>query len=95
MEGLNKENNPIIVAAVSENDDDISDLVSYQEISGHLIFDVKIGGNFRRKDRFVADVHNTDTTSFATYSTVVSRDLVRICLTIAALKDIYILDTYI
>ena len=37
---------PILVAAVSENDDDISDLVNYQKISGHLIFDVKIGGNF-------------------------------------------------
>ena len=37
---------PILVAAFSENDDDIYDLVNYQEISGHLIFDVKIGGNF-------------------------------------------------
>ena len=46
MEGLNKENNPIIVAAVSENDDDISDLVGYQDISGHLVFDVKLSENF-------------------------------------------------
>ena len=33
---------PNIVAAIAEPDDDIYDLVSYQEISGHLILNVKL-----------------------------------------------------
>ena len=71
---------PKIVAAIAEHDDDISDLVGYQEISDHLISDVKLSENLRRKARFVVDVHKADTTSSFTYSTVVSRDFARICL---------------
>lgn len=47
--------------------------------------------NFRRKARFVADGHKTDTPPSVTYSTVVARDSVRICLTLAALNDLNIL----
>ena len=37
---------------------DISELPpGYQKITGHMIFDVKMGENFRRKARFVADGH--------------------------------------
>ena len=44
--------------------------------------------NFRRKARLVADGHKTDPPASVTYSTVVSRDSVRICLMLAALNDL-------
>ena len=58
----------------------------------HFIFDVKLGGNFRRKARLVADGHKTDTPSSVTYNSIVSRDSVRICLLLAALNDLKILS---
>jgi hypothetical protein len=62
----------------------------YKFVLTHLAFDVKLGENFRRKARLVADGHKTDApTSTITYS-VVSRDSVRIALTIAALNDLNI-----
>lgn len=64
------------------------ELIGWQKITTHLIFDVKLGENFRRKARLVADGHKTNTPSSVTYSSVVSRDSVRICLLIAALNDL-------
>ena len=64
------------------------DLFGYKQISTHMIFDIKLGENFRRKARLVADGHKTDPPSSVTYSSVVSRDSVRICLPIAALNDL-------
>ena len=58
----------------------------YQEIKCHLIFDIKMGENFRRKARFVAGGHMTDTPTTLAYASVVSRDSVCIALTIVALK---------
>jgi hypothetical protein len=49
---------------------------------------VKLGENFRRKARYCADGHKTKSPVSVTYSTVVSRDSVRIILTIAALNDL-------
>ena len=63
----------------------------YQEICCHMIFDIKMGKNFRRKARMVADGHRTETRAALTYYSVVSRDSVRIALTIAALKDLSVL----
>jgi Reverse transcriptase (RNA-dependent DNA polymerase). len=63
----------------------------YQRINCHTIFDVKMGENFRRKARMVAGGHVTETPSTLTYSSVVSRDSVRIALTIAALNDLKVL----
>ena len=77
--------------AFEEYEGDVKDLVGYQKVRCHIIFDVKLGENFRRKARFVADGHRTDPPASSTYSTVVSRDSVRICLTIAALNDLQIL----
>lgn len=65
--------------------------VGYQEVRCHLIFDIKMGENFRRKARFVAGGHTTDAPSTLTYASVVSRDSVRIALTIAALNDLKIM----
>jgi len=56
----------------------------------HMIFDVKM--DLTRKARFVAGGHWTDPPSQVTYSTVVSRDSVRIAFLIAALNDIEILS---
>jgi hypothetical protein len=56
-----------------------------------MIFDVKMGENFRRKARFMAEGHKTKTPAAMCYSSVVSRDSVRIALTIAALNGLDIL----
>jgi hypothetical protein len=63
----------------------------YKFVSTHMALDVKLGENYRRQARLVADGHKTDTpTSTITYSSVVSRDSVRIALTIAPLNDLNI-----
>ena len=59
----------------------------FQEIKCHLIFDVKIE-NFRRKARLVASGHLTNTPTEMTYASVVSRESVRIALTLAALNNL-------
>ena len=64
---------------------------SYKKIGVHMIFDVKLGENYRRKARLVADGHRTEAPSSITYSSVVSRDSVRIALLIAALNDLDVL----
>jgi hypothetical protein len=58
---------------------------TYQEILCHMIFDVKME-DFRRKKRFVAGGHTTDTPHAMTYESVVSRESVRIALTLATLN---------
>ena len=60
--------------AFEEYDGKIEDLVAYEQISGHHIFDVKLSENFQRKAIFVANGHLLDTLASVTYSTVVSRD---------------------
>jgi len=56
--------------------------------STHMIFDIKMDGKFARKARLVADGHKTRPRSSITYSSVVSRDSVRIALTIALLNSL-------
>ena len=75
-------------------DGDIHELrkKGYTKIDCHIIFDIKMGENFRRKARLVAGGHKTDTPSSITYSSVVSRDSVRIALLIAALNDLNVLS---
>ena len=63
----------------------------YQEIKCDMIFDVKIGENFRRKSRLVAGGHTTETPATLTYSSVVSGDSVRIALTMAALNGLTVM----
>jgi hypothetical protein len=60
---------------------------TYQEIRCHMIFDVKME-DFRRNARFVAVGHTTDTPHAMTYASVVSRESVRIALTLDALNDL-------
>ncbi len=50
--------------------DILSELMDYECISANLIFDIKLGENFRRKARYVADGYKTSTPSAVTYSSV-------------------------
>ena len=82
---------PKINNTVEKYEGDPSELVGYQEINGHMIFDVNMGENLRRKAIFVADVHQTKIPTSVTYIMVVSRYSVRIFLTIAALDYLEVL----
>jgi hypothetical protein len=62
--------------------------IGFQEVKCHMIFDIKSGENFRRKARYVAGGHMTEPPASITYSSVVSRDIVRIALLIAALDSL-------
>ena len=63
----------------------------YQEVGCHMIFDVKMGENFRRKTRMVTGGHTTETPAALTYASLVSRDSVWMALTIAALNNLKVL----
>jgi hypothetical protein len=62
------------------------ELIGYTEISCRIIFDVKM--DLTRKCRLVAGGHMTEAPSCLTYSSVVSRDSVRLAFMIAALNDL-------
>ena len=61
----------------------------YQHIKCHLVFDIKMD-TYQYKARMVAGGHMTETPASMTYSSVVSRDSVRVALTIAALNDLQV-----
>ena len=60
---------------------------AHQFMKCHMIFDIKLDG-FRCKARLVAGGHMTETPAVMTYASVVSRETVRIALTMAALNDL-------
>ena len=60
----------------------------YQQIKRHMIFDIKLGENFRRKERLLGGGHMTIALHSITFSLLLSRYLVRIALTIAALNNL-------
>ena len=57
-----------------------------------MIFDVKMGENFRCKSRFVAGGHTTETPTSLTSSSVVSLDSVRIILLITGLNGLQVMS---
>lgn len=59
----------------------------YQYMDCHLIFDIKIDG-LKRKARLVAGGHMVEAPAVMTYASVVSRETVRVALTVAALNDL-------
>jgi hypothetical protein len=63
--------------------------IGYKWIPLNMIFDVKM--DFSRKARLVAGGHKTDPPSSMTYSSVVSRDSIRIAFLLAALNDLEVL----
>ena len=62
----------------------------HKHIDCHMIFDIKM--DLTRKARFVAGGHQTDPPKESTYSSVVTRDSIRIAFTLAALNDLDILS---
>ena len=77
-----------VMMAFEFRDDDIVP-PGFTEIKCHLVFDVKM--DLTRKARFVAGGHMTDPPKDSTYSSVVTRESVRIALTLAALNDLDVL----
>ena len=67
-------------------------LPGYTKLNCHLIFEVKLNENFRRKARFVADGHRTKAPTSLSYSMVVSRDSVRIAFLLAALNNLQVVS---
>ncbi len=63
----------------------------FQKIKCHFIFDIKMEENFRRKARLVANGNETENPASLTYSSVVSRDSVRIALLMASLNELEVL----
>jgi Reverse transcriptase (RNA-dependent DNA polymerase) len=66
------------------------EFIGFQEIGCHIVFDIKM--DFTRKARFVAGGHTTTAPTSMTYSSVVSRDSVRLAFLIAALNDLDIMS---
>jgi hypothetical protein len=62
----------------------------FQEIGCHIVFDIKM--DFMRKAWFVAGGHTTTAPSLITYSSVVSRNSIRLAFLITALNDINIMS---
>ena len=75
--------------AVDEYDDDTSNLIGYQKITGHMTFEFKMGKNLGHKDRFVANGHKTETPISINYRTVMPWNSDRMFLTIASINGIY------
>ena len=71
------------------NDDD-SVPIGYKHIICHMVFEIKMVG-LVRKARLVAGGHLTDPPSDSVYSSVVTRESVRIMFTIAALNGLDLL----
>ena len=63
----------------------------YKFIRCHMIFDIKV--DLTRKARFVAGGHLTECSKELSYSTVVSRDSIRILLLVASLNGLNVLST--
>lgn len=68
-----------------------TDLVGCQEIKCHIIRDIKLGENFRRKSRLVGGEHTSNTPVTLIYSSLVSRESMRISLTLSALNRLELL----
>jgi hypothetical protein len=85
-DGIAKEMNDVRVAFQCLDNGDKAPL-DYKWIKCHMIFDIKIE-DFRRKARMVAGGHMTGAPTVMTNASVVSRETVRIALTIAALNDL-------
>ena len=72
-------------------DDDANLPPGHTFVKCHIIFDVKM--DLTRKSRYVAGGHMTKPPSSVTYASVVSRESVRIILTLAALNGLEVLSS--
>ena len=55
-----------MIVAVQESNISPEKLIGYQDVGLYMIFDIKLGENFRRKARMVAGGHTTNTHSYIT-----------------------------
>jgi hypothetical protein len=78
-----------VMAAFEFNDEDKIP-IGYKHITCHMVFDIK--SDLTRKARLVGGGHQTEVPKESTYSSVVSRDSVRIAFLYAALNDLDILS---
>jgi len=85
---IEKEMSNVLIAFEFRDDNIVPKF--YKHIECHMIFDVKM--DLTRKARLVAGGHQTDPPSESTYSSVVSRDSVRLAFLVAALNDLDILS---
>ena len=86
---IEKEMRNVLPAFEFRDDDKMP--IGYECIRCHMVFDVKIG-DLTRKARFCANGNETDPPKESTFSTVVSRDTVRLFFLLAALHDTNILS---
>ena len=90
MDALKKEVGTVRVAfEVLKSGENVP--VDYQRIGCHVVWDVKFG-SLKRKARLVAQGNHTEDPRVQTYASVVSRDSVRIALTIAALNKLDVMQ---
>jgi hypothetical protein len=68
----------------------VPQFIGFQENGCHIVFNIKM--DFTRKARFVTGGHTTTAPSLMTYSSVMSRDSIRLAFLIAALNDIDIMS---
>jgi len=87
-DAIDKEMKNVLPAFKFTDDDQIP--VGFKHITCHMIFDVKMVG-LVRKARFVAGGHLTDPPVESVYSSVVTRESVRIMFLTAALNDLDLL----
>ena len=87
-DAIEKEMKNVSVAFQFNDDDSIP--IGHKQIPCHMIFTVKMI-TLQRKARLVAGGHVTDTPKESTYSSVVSRESVRLAFLAAALNDVDIL----
>jgi hypothetical protein len=85
---IEKEMRNVMVAFDVRDDGKVP--IGFKEISCHLVFDIK-SDTLAQKARFVAGGHQTDPPKDSTYSSVVSRDSVRLFFLLAALNDLDVL----
>ena len=87
-DAIDKEMKNVMPAFEFSDTDEVP--IGHKHILCHLVFDIKLGA-LARKARYVAGGHMTDPPKDMTYSSVVSRDSVRIAFLVAALNDLDVL----
>ena len=84
---IEKEMKNVLIAFKFLDDDKVP--IGYKHINCHWVFAIK--SDLTQKARLVAGGHMTDPPKELSYSSVVSRDSIRIAFTIAALNDLDVL----
>ena len=69
----------------------MSDIVGYEQITGHLLFGIKLGEYFHSKPIYCVGSHKTGQPPYLNYSTIVKQGYVRIIILIATLSKFSIL----